>query len=334
MERAMAAAAEVRSTTSPNPWVGCVVLDRDGRLVGVGATDPPGGPHAEVNALRAAGDDAHGGTVVCTLEPCAHHGRTPPCVDALVAAGVSRVVVGVVDPDVQVGGRGIDALRRAGMDVAVGCAREGVEAQLAPYLAHRRTGRPWVVLKLAATVDGRIAAPDGTSSWITGAAAREDVQRLRQESDAVLVGAGTVRTDDPLLTVRGVDGTPAPRQPLRVVLGTVPEGVRVAPALALGGDLHDVLTELGRRQVLQVLVEGGAAVAHGFHGAGLVNRYVVYMAPAIFGGDDAVPMFAGAGASTMAALWRGRLVDVRRIGDDVRMDIEPTRAAPHDRKAA
>lgn len=331
MERALAAADGVRASTSPNPWVGCAVVDGAGQVVGIGATQPPGGAHAEVVALRQAGDRARGATVVCTLEPCAHHGRTPPCVDALRQAGVARVVVGVLDPDPNVAGRGADALRAAGVDVSVGLAAERVEAQLAPYLKHRRSGRPWVVLKLAATVDGRIAAPDGSSSWLTGELSRADVHRLRAESDAVLVGAGTVRADDPRLTVRGADGRPLGRQPLRVVLGPVPPGARVEPALSLSGDLATVLDELGRRHVLQVLVEGGAAVAHQFHAAGLVDRYVVYLAPAIFGGDDAVPMFAGAGAPTVDSLWRGRLVGVCRLGDDVRIEIEPCNP---DRKAA
>lgn len=323
MARAIEVAATVRTATSPNPWVGAVVLGPDGAVVGEGATQPPGGDHAEVRALSAAGARARGATMVCTLEPCSHHGRTPPCVDALVAAGVARVVIGSPDPDPQVGGGGIGALRTAGVDVAVGCGADEVEAQLAPYLHHRRTGRPWVVLKLACTVDGRIAAPDGTSWWITGGPARRDGQRLRSESDAVLVGAGTVRADDPRLTARGADGEPAGRQPLRVVLGAVPAGARVAPAISLTGDLGGVLDELGRRGVLQLLVEGGAVVAHGFHAAGLVDRYVVYLAPALFGGDDAVPMFAGPGATTMAGLWRGRLVDVRRLGDDLRVELAP-----------
>lgn len=339
MERALAAAAAARPVTSPNPWVGCALVAADGTPLPVGATHPPGGPHAEVVALRAAGARAAGATAVCTLEPCAHQGRTPPCTEALVAAGVTRVVVGVLDPDPQVAGRGVAALERAGIDVAVGLAADRVEAQLAPYLKHRRVGRPWVVLKLAATLDGRIAAPDGSSWWLTGEASRADVQQLRAESDAILVGAGTVRADDPRLTVRlggdGVEGAPADRQPLRVVLGDVPAGARVEPALSLSGALPDVLDELGRRQVLQVLVEGGAVVAHQFHAAGLVDRYVVYLAPALFGGDDAVPMFRGSGAATMADLWRGRLVDIRRIGDDVRIDLVPgDRPSGPDRKAA
>ncbi|MDA8073017.1 MAG: bifunctional diaminohydroxyphosphoribosylaminopyrimidine deaminase/5-amino-6-(5-phosphoribosylamino)uracil reductase RibD [Actinomycetota bacterium] len=324
MARALDAAATVRCATSPNPWVGCVVLAADGTVAGAGATAPPGGPHAEVVALREAGARAAGSTVVTTLEPCAHVGRTPPCTDALIEAGVARVVVGILDPDPQVAGRGVAVLAASGVDVAVGLGAEQVESQLAAYLKHRRVGRPWVVLKLAGTLDGRIAAPDGSSAWLTGPDARADAHRLRAESDAIVVGAGTVRCDDPQLTVRAPDGrATVQRQPLRVVLGEVPARARVRPALSLGGDLGDVLDELGRREILQVLVEGGARVAHAFHRAGLVDRYVVYLAPALFGGDDAVPMFAGPGAPRVDDLWRGRLVDVRRVGQDLRVELAP-----------
>ena len=184
-------------------------------------------------------------------------------------------------------------------------AADEVAEQLAPYLKHRTTGQPWVVLKMAASLDGRTAAPDGTSRWITGEAARRDVHRLRAHSDAVLVGAGTVRADDPELTVRLDDGTER-EQPLRVVLGKAPAGAKVHPALELEGDLGDVLAELGRRGVLQLLVEGGATVAHDFHAAGLVDRYVLYLAPVLFGGDDGRPLFAGPGAGTIGDVWRGQ----------------------------
>jgi diaminohydroxyphosphoribosylaminopyrimidine deaminase/5-amino-6-(5-phosphoribosylamino)uracil reductase len=315
MRRAIALAAGVRATTSPNPWVGSVV--EPGGFGG--ATQPPGGPHAEVLALRAAGDAARGATLYATLEPCAHTGRTRPCVDAIVDAGIARVVVGVEDPDERVRGSGIRALRAAGVTVDVGVCDADVRAQLAPYLKHRRTGRPWVVLKLAATLDGRTAAPDGSSRWITGEAARADAHRLRAESDAVIVGAGTVRADDPSLTVRDSTG----QDPLRVVLGRAPAGARVQPALELEGDLGGVLDELGRRGVLQAMVEGGATVAGDFHRAGLVDRYVLYLAPAFFGGDDARPLFTGAGAPTIADLWRGRIESVERLGDDVRLECSP-----------
>ena len=322
MRRAIELAGTARRRTAPNPWVGCVVVaDADGRAVTFeGATAPPGGAHAEVSALgAAAAAGATPVTVYSTLEPCAHHGRTPPCVDAIVAAGVRRVVVAVLDPDPQVAGRGVELLGQAGIEVVVGVGAEAVTEQLAPYLKHRRTGRPWVVLKLATTLDGRTAAPDGTSRWITGEAARADVHRLRAHSDAVVVGAGTVRADDPELTVR-TDPVPE-QQPLRVVLGQAPASARVHPAVELSGDLGAVLDELGRRGVLQVLVEGGPRVAHDFHQARLIDRYVVYLAPALLGGDDGRPLLAGPGAPTMAEIWRGRLVSVERLGDDLRVEV-------------
>jgi len=332
MDRALAAAAVVRGRTSPNPWVGAVVAPDGGRdLDGPGfdgATSPPGGPHAEITALqraREAGVDLASATLYVTLEPCAHRGRTPPCVDAIVAAHLPRVVVGIGDPDPQVDGRGIAALRAAGIEVTSGVHAAQVADQLAPYLVHRRTGRPFVVLKLAATLDGRTAAPDGSSRWITGPAARLDVHRLRSRSDAILVGAGTVRADDPSLTVRLPRGDPDWRdpgdQPLRVVLGHVPSDAAVRPALELGGDLGGVLDTLGERGVLQVMVEGGASVAHAFHRDGLVDRYVLYLAPAFFGGSDARGMFAGPAAPTIAALWRGTLHSVTSLDGDLRVEI-------------
>ena len=317
MREAISAAATARRRSSPNPWVGCVIVpDGDGPAAQA-ATEPPGGPHAEAAALDLAGLAAAGATVYVTLEPCAHHGRTPPCADALIAAGVRRVVVGIEDPDPQVHGRGIERLREAGVEVSVGVCADEIKDQLAPYMKHRTTGRPWVVLKLAATLDGRTAAADGTSRWITGPLARADAHRLRAESDAVLVGAGTVRADDPALTVRDTEG----RDPLRVVLGAIPARARVLPAISLSGDLGDVLDDLGRRGVLQLLVEGGAGVAAGFHRAGLVDRYVVYLAPAFAGGDDGTGLFRGAGAATIGDVWRGRILSVERLGPDLRVEL-------------
>src|SRR5436190_1178282 len=265
MERALSLAAAVRTTTAPNPWVGAVIQSGDELFDG--ATQPPGGPHAEIVALRAAGERARGATLACTLEPCSHTGRTGPCADAVVAAGIGRVVVAIDDPDPHVAGRGLERLRAAGIEVTVGVGGDEARRQLAPYLKHRTTGRPYVVLKLAATLDGRTAAPDGTSQWITGVEARTDAHRLRAESDAVL-------------------------------------------------------DKLGGMGVLQLLVEGGATVAHDFHQAGLVDRYVVYLAPALMGGDDGRGVFAGPGARSMAHVWRGRIVSVTILGDDVRIDVE------------
>ena len=320
MRRAIANAAAVRATTSPRPWVGSVVVAADGTTAYDGATEPSPGRHAELVALDAAGPTgAEGGTVYATLEPCSHTGRTGPCADAVIAARPARVVVGIEDPDERVRGRGIERIRAAGIDVTVGTCAAEITAQLAPYLKHRSTGRPYVVLKLAATLDGRTAAPDGTSQWITGDAARTDAHRLRAESDAVIVGAGTVRADDPTLTVRHVETT---KQPLRVVLGTAPADASIHPALELTGPLDSILDELGGRGVLQAMVEGGASVAHDFHAAGLVDRYVIYVAPALVGGDDARGLFAGPGSPTIADVWRGRITSVVQLGDDLRIELE------------
>jgi diaminohydroxyphosphoribosylaminopyrimidine deaminase/5-amino-6-(5-phosphoribosylamino)uracil reductase len=208
-------------------------------------------------------------------------------------------------------------LRDAGIQVEVGLGEKEVVRSLRPYLAHRQRGTPWVVLKLAATLDGRIAAPDGSSQWITGPEARIDAQHLRAESDAIVVGAGTVRADNPALTVRDVAG----RNPLRVVLGHAPEEARVHPALVHVGDLQPLLEDLGRRGVLQLLVEGGSKVAASFHRAGMVDQYVIYLAPALLGGEDGVPLFSGPGAASIADAWRGKITEIRRIGPDVRIDL-------------
>lgn len=319
MERAVQLGAAARSRTSPNPWVGAIVVPADGSEPGEGSTQPPGGHHAELGALTVVGERALGSTLYTTLEPCSHHGRTPPCADAIVDAGVARVVIGVTDPDPEVAGEGVERLRRAGIDVTVGVAADRVAEQLAPYLKHRRTGRPWVLCKLAATADGRIAAPDGSSQWITGEEARRDAHRLRAESDAVIVGAGTVRSDDPSLTVRHVDGD----DPRRIVLGSIPEGARVLPADSETGDLGGLLDRLGVDGIVQVLVEGGAAVAGAFHRAGLVDRYVLYVAPCLLGGGDGTPLFTGDGAVTMADAWRGRFHSVRQVGEDLRIELAP-----------
>ncbi len=321
MDAAIAAALTARGRTSPNPWVGAALRTTSGRVF-TGATEPPGGRHAEVVALdaaRAAGESAVGATLATTLEPCCHVGRTGPCTAAIIAAGVSTVVVGVTDPDVQVAGAGIAELRRCSIEVVEGVRRDIVAEQLAPYLHHRRTGRPWVVLKMAATLDGRTAAPDGSSQWITGEESRVDVHRLRAESDAVLVGAGTVRADDPALTVRHVDGA----DPRRVVLGSAPLAAQVHPCLEWSGPWGPLLDQLGAEGVVQLLVEGGATVAGDVLRAGLAQQVLLYLAPAIFAGDDARPLFAGAAAPTIAALQRGRIVSVDRFGDDVRIDYRP-----------
>ena len=310
-----------RRIAPPNPWVGCTVVSADGEIVGRGNTEAPGGRHAEIVALDEAGDRANGATAVVTLEPCGHLGRTPPCTDALIAAGVSRVVVGVVDPDANVAGSGIAALEDAGIEVVVGVEADAVVRSLGAYLHHRRTGRPLTIVKMASTLDGRTAAPDGSSQWITGEEARADVHELRADSEAILVGAGTVRADDPELTAR-LD-PPSQRQPLRLVLGAIPDGARCLPAESVEGDLGEILDDLGTRGVLQLLIEGGASVTKAFFDAGLIDRFVIYLAPALFGGEDGRPLVAGPGAGTMEGLWRGRFVSVDQLGEDLRVEVEP-----------
>lgn len=320
MQRALAAAARSRTVSPPNPWVGCVIVTTDGRVFD-GSTEAPGARHAEIVALdaaRAANADLHGASAYTTLEPCSHHGRTPPCTDALIAAGVARVVSALTDPDPQVAGEGFAQLRAAGITVEVGVGARAAADQLRPYLHHRRTGRPFVVLKMASTLDGRTAAADGSSQWITGHEAQRAAHQLRAESQAIVVGAGTVRTDDPSLTTRLVDG-PSPR---RIVLGSAPPEAKVHPCTEWHGPLADLLDQLGRDGVVQLMVEGGARVAASFHRENLVDRYVLFMAPAFTGGNDGTPLFAGNGAPTIADLWRGRLVSTRAVGDDIEVVID------------
>lgn len=327
MRRAIANAATARLRSSPNPWVGSVVVDRYGATYD-GATHRPGGMHAEREALAAAAEAAQGSTLFTTLEPCNHDGRTGPCTDAIISAGVERVVIAMLDPDPQVQGTGMAALIEAGVDVTLGVEAEAVAAQLAPYVTHRTTGRPHVIVKLGLTLDGFIAAPDGSSKWITGPEARVDVHRLRAESDVIIVGSGTVRLDDPSLTVRDytpahADGEMPVLDPWRIVLGAsaaeLEAGSRTAPYESWDGPLEALLDDLGRRDKLQVLVEGGAEVAGSFHQAGLVDEYWLYMAPAIMGGDGGRSPFLGESAATMADVQRGEFASVTRLGEDIRL---------------
>ena len=321
MREAVLVAASAQHICRPNPWVGAVLVAADGRRFS-GFTQPVGQAHAEVQALRAAGEAARGATMYVTLEPCNHFGRTPPCTEAIITAGVARVVIGVQDPDQRVAGTGIARLRDAGIAVQVGIEAEAVNEQLAAYLHHRRTGRPLVMLKLAMTIDGYIAAKSGASGWITGELARRRVHELRAASDAIVVGAGTVRADNPQLTVRDAPGA----SPRRIVLGRAPVDARVHPCTEWTGSLTELLDTLGGEHVLQLMVEGGAKVAASFHQAGLIDRYVFHIAPAIMGGGDAVPAFAGDTAATLADVWRGRTISTQQLGDDVEVVIEPQRS--------
>lgn len=322
MQRAIARATHSRLLAPPNPWVGAVVLDSRG-VTYEGGTQRPGGMHAERVALKHAGSNAVGATLYTTLEPCSFTGRTGPCTAAIVEAGIVRVVIGVLDPDEHVAGSGVALLEQAGIEVVVGVCADQVERQLRPYLHHRRTGRPWVVLKLAATLDGQTAAADGTSQWITGPPARRDAHRIRAESDAILVGAGTVRDDNPSLRVRDViasDGA-AVREPKRIVLGKATSEDKIQPCLEMTGPLDEVLAELAEQGVVQLMVEGGAAVAGAFHAGHHVDQYILYLAPSLMGGDGGRPVFAGAGAGNIGDLLRGRFDRVTRIGNDLRIDL-------------
>ena len=318
MRLAVDTACTARLRSRPNPWVGAVVVAQNGEVF-TGATLEPGNAHAEIVALNAAAHHAQDSTLFSTLEPCNHTGRTGPCTQAIIDAGVSRVVVGTLDPDSKVSGSGVQQLRDAGLTVEVGVLEQEVKQQLAAYLHHRATGRPFVVLKMASTIDGRIAAADGSSKWITGETARKRVHQLRAESDAIVVGAGTVRADDPSLTVRDADG-PSPR---RIVLGTIDASAKVHPCTQWTGTLPDLLDTLGKEGVVQLLVEGGARVAASFHRERLINQYIMHIAPVIAGGDDAAGVFAGPAASTMADMWRGRIVSTTNLDGDIEIILEP-----------
>jgi diaminohydroxyphosphoribosylaminopyrimidine deaminase / 5-amino-6-(5-phosphoribosylamino)uracil reductase len=357
MQRALMLGERGRCTAAPNPWVGCVLV-RDGHVVGEGYHRRAGEPHAEGWALAAAGTLAQGATAYVTLEPCAHVGRTPPCVDGLIQAGISRVVVGVLDPDPRVAGRGVERLRAAGIATEVGVCAADAAASLAPYLHHRRTGRAYCLVKAAISLDGRTAAADGSSRWITGPIARADAHELRSRSQAIIIGAGTALADSPSLTVRDTALLPE-RQPLRVLLdarGRVPAsgplfdtslaptlvitmagtdraacaawraaGAEVAvvpPAADLRLDLAAVLRLLGQRGVLQAMVEGGATTAGAFVQAGLVNRLVLYVGPQSLG-ESARPLFAGPGPGRMADAGQWRLLGARQLGGDARLEYEP-----------
>ena len=300
MRLAVDTAVDARLRSRPNPWVGAVVVATDGQVF-CGATMQPGEGHAEVVALTAAGHNAHGATLYTTLEPCSHTGKTGPCTQAIINAKISRVVVGVIDPDKQVAGNGIQQLRDAGITVDVGVLQSEVERQLAPYLHHRRTGRPYVILKMAMTLDGRVAMPD-SSQWITGETARKRVHQLRGESDAILVGAGTVRADNPSLTTRDVHG-PSPR---RVVLGNVSPTDKVNPCLEWTGSLPNLLDTLGNEGVIQLMVEGGPRVATSFHNEQLINQYILHLAPIIAGGSESPNALAA--STDMSSMMNGHII--------------------------
>ncbi len=355
MRAALALARRGLGNTWPNPAVGCVLV-RDGRVVGRGWTAPGGRPHAETVALAQAGDLARGATAYVTLEPCSHHGRTPPCADALIAAGVARAVVACGDPDPRVDGRGVAMLRAAGIEVAVGLMAEEAEALQAGFLTRVRLGRPSVTLKLASTLDGRIATRTGESQWITGPEARRAAHALRGQHDAVLAGVGTVLADDPELTCRILGYRKNPD--LRVVVdsrlrtpttarvvataATVPtwflhradadagraKALREAGAQLIevagaegGVDLAAGMQALGAAGLTRVLVEGGAQVAGGLLRAGLVDRIAWFHAPGVMGGDG-WPAAQAFGTAALREMPRFRRMDSRPVGDDMLTEFD------------
>ena len=319
MRRAMHMAETARLHARPNPWVGAVLVCTNG-AVHEGATQPPGKAHAEIVALQsavAAGDSTVGATIYTTLEPCSHTGRTGPCTEAIIAAGISHVVSAIADPDTKVAGTGFTALRTAGIEVTEGVCADDVAQQLAPYLHHRRTGRPFVMLKMATTLDARTSIPNGPR-WLTGDIARTRVHQLRAESDAIVVGAGTVLTDDPELTVRHVDG-PSPR---RIVLShnEIDPTAKINPCIVWSDDLELLLDSLGNEGVLQLMVEGGPRVATSFHNHGLINQYVFHIAPIVSGSTEAPGVFIG---DAQQDLSHCAVVSTTALGDDVEIVLQP-----------
>lgn len=360
MARALSLAARGRLSTHPNPSVGCVLV-RDARVVGEGWHRLAGGPHAEVHALRAAGPAARGACCYVSLEPCCHHGRTPPCTDALIAAGVERVVAAMPDPNPAVAGRGLEALRQAGIVTAVGLMQREAERLNRGFVKRFRAGLPWLTVKMGVSADGRTASAGGESRWVTGEAARADVQRLRAGSGAVLTGIGTVLADDPRLTVREPALDTAGRQPLRVVVDSglrtpaearllqppgevlIAHAGRASPPCVQSGtsarvdylalpdaegrvSLPALARALAERGVGEVLVEAGPRLAGALLLAGLVDELVLYVAPRLFG--DAAPGLASLpGLRGLAEAPAFDFDDVRAVGADLRLVLRPRAAA-------
>ncbi|WP_431223501.1 bifunctional diaminohydroxyphosphoribosylaminopyrimidine deaminase/5-amino-6-(5-phosphoribosylamino)uracil reductase RibD [Serratia sp. L9] len=358
MARAFELARLGRFTTAPNPNVGCVIV-RDGKIVGEGYHLRAGEPHAEVHALRMAGEQARGATAYVTLEPCSHHGRTPPCADALIAAGISRVVAAMQDPNPQVAGRGLYKLQQAGIDVRHGVMLAEAEAVNLGFLKRMRTGFPYVQLKLGASLDGRTAMASGESQWITSPQARQDVQRLRAESAAILSTSATVLADDPALTVRWDELSSETqqicsrenlRQPLRIILDsqnrvtpqhrvvqqpgatwlarlqpddqTWPENVEQLTFPAYGGgiDLVVMMMQLAKRQVNSLWVEAGAQLAGALLQAGLVDELILYVAPRLLG-DNGRGLCQLPGLTQLADAPEFTFSEVRQIGPDLRLRL-------------
>jgi len=334
LRQALDLAEQAIGLTDPNPRVGCVILAADGRELGVGHTQPAGQAHAEVMALRdaaARGSDVRGATAVVTLEPCSHHGRTPPCCDALIAAGIARVVVAVEDPNPQVAGQGLARLRAAGLQVELAdaaSAEAACELNIG-FFSRMRRGRPFVRLKSAISLDGRTALPDGRSQWITGEAARADGHAWRRRAGAVLTGIGTVLADDPRMDVRLV---PTARQPLRLVLdpqGRMPAGARIlqppGETRVIGPgrpDLAALMVELGGQGINELHVEAGPTLSGAFLDASLVDELLIYQAPMLIGVGR--PLADLAALTGLDAAPRWRFIEATPIGQDLRLRLRPT----------
>jgi diaminohydroxyphosphoribosylaminopyrimidine deaminase/5-amino-6-(5-phosphoribosylamino)uracil reductase len=360
MRRALELAERARGLTSPNPLVGAVVVHADA-IVGEGFHAAAGRPHAEIEALAVAGERARGATLYVTLEPCAHHGRTPPCAPAVIAAGIRRVVTAIGDPNPQVAGRGLEALRAAGVEVEIGVGATEAARQNRVFLAAMRQRRPHVTLKAAMSLDGKLADASGASRWITGEVARLQAHRLRSEADAVVVGIGTLLADDPALTVRLP--TPWPREPFRVVLDRLartPPTARLitsaTPAralIAVGADApaaqvraleragagvlrlpardnrldpSALLDQLFTREVRAVLIEGGSEVHAAFLEAGLVDAVALFVAPRLLGGREALPVIGGRGLALKDAVRLGDL-RVQHVGADLLIEADVLRSS-------
>ncbi|MEX0992109.1 MAG: bifunctional diaminohydroxyphosphoribosylaminopyrimidine deaminase/5-amino-6-(5-phosphoribosylamino)uracil reductase RibD [Actinomycetota bacterium] len=353
IRRTLDLAARGAGLASPNPVVGAVIVAPDGSIVGEGWHEGPGSPHAEVQALSAAGSRARGASLYVSLEPCNHHGRTAPCTAAILDAGITRVVSATADPNPAVAGGGSAYLRERGLECLEGVLGDEAERQNRPFFTHVRTGRPWVVLKVAATLDGKIAARDGSSTWITSDPSRDEVHRMRAASDAILVGSGTAIADDPRLTVRGTAYRGSP--PLRVVVdasgrlpargnlfdGAAPTliatttaspedvqgGWATAGAEVLvcdtddegGVSLPDLFARLGKRDMQSVLVEGGATVADRAVRAGQIDEVVIFFAPKLLGGAEAPGILGGRGFDTLADAQELAITAVERFGPDVKV---------------
>jgi diaminohydroxyphosphoribosylaminopyrimidine deaminase/5-amino-6-(5-phosphoribosylamino)uracil reductase len=350
MARALRLAEQGLFTTTPNPRVGCVIV-RDGEVVGEGWHVRAGEPHAEVHALRAAGEKARGATAYVSLEPCSHHGRTPPCANALIDAGISRVVAAMRDPNPQVAGRGLDLLTLAGITVQVGLMEQEARELNIGFIARMTRGRPWLRLKTASSLDGKTALLNGESKWITGEAARTDVHRWRARSCAILTGAGTVLADDPQMNVRGLDN---PRQPLKVIVDSrlsSPPGAKILAGGALivcadadparrgaleaaGAEvlelpnasgrvgLSALMPELARRGINELHVEAGATLNGALLEAGLVDEWLAYFAPQVLG-HEARGLFNLPALTDMAGRRGFKLLDAAMLGADLRLRLRP-----------